>query len=104
MKQTIEMLIQGLNSGNPSIQTSSAQTIRQLEDIYTDLTFDEFITPLMNLVKNENADTQARILSAIALEELHSDKGDEAIEFVANSSSNKSVKDVCAALLVKVRD
>ena len=43
----------------------------------------------------------ARILSALALDELHSDKGDATIYEVAKYTSNQSVKDICNALAIE---
>lgn len=104
MKQTIEMLVQALNSNNPTMQTSGAQAIRQLEYLYPDEPFAEFITPLSSVIKNDKADIQARILSAIALEGLHSDNGDEVLDEVSKSSANENIRELCSALLVKVRE
>ena len=104
MKQTIEMLTQALDSDNPSLQTSSAQAIRQLEYLYPDEPFTEFIAPLSKVVENDKADIQARILSAIALEGLHSDNGDKILEETSKSSTSENIRELCSALLIKVRE
>jgi hypothetical protein len=104
MTQTIEMLTDALQSNNPTMQTSGAQAIRQLEYIYPDEPFTEFIQPLSEVVKDDNADVHARILSAIALEGLHTDIGDKVLEETSKSTSNESVRELCSALLVKVRE
>ena len=104
MKQTIEMLTQALESNNPTMQTSGAQAIRQLEYLYPDEPFREFITPLSKVIKNDKADVQARILSAIALDGLHSDDGDKILDETSKSASNEGIRELCTALLVKVRE
>lgn len=38
-----------------------------------------FISTLSDIVKNEKSETQLRILSVIALYELHSDKGEQLV-------------------------
>jgi HEAT repeat protein len=102
MKQTVANIISVLNDGSsPSIQASAAQTIRELEWAYPDESFSDFVDPLIRVVKDESTDTQVRILAAIALDGLHSDAGDAAIETVAKGSGEKSVQTLCAALLVR---
>jgi len=101
LNQTEEMLLQSLKSNDTNLVSSSVQTIRELEQAFPDEAFSSFIEPLSNIVRSENSDTHARILSALALDELHSDLGDKAIYEVAKTSSNQSVKDVCSALAIE---
>ena len=101
MPQTEEMLINSLMDSNPSKKATTVQDIRDLEFIYPDEPINNFIKPLGDLLKNEKEITQVRILSAIALDGLHSDTGDQAIEEMSKTSSDQSVKELCAALLVK---
>jgi hypothetical protein len=101
LKQTEKMILKSLESDNIGILSSSAQTVRQLEMIFPENPFSSLLDPLMKIVKDENGDTQVRILSALALDGLHSDKGDKAIYGVAKNTKNKSVKDVCIALSVE---
>jgi hypothetical protein len=101
MKQTEEMLINGLKDNDPLKRATSAQNIRDLEFVYPEEPFSAFLTPLVETLKNENEVTQVRILSAIALDQLHSETGDQVIEDVAKISTNQSVKELCTALLVK---
>jgi hypothetical protein len=101
LKQTEQMLFKSFESDKPGIVSSSVQTLRELEQIFPKYDFDLLINPLMKLVEDENGDTQVRILSALALDGLHSDKGDKSIYKMAKSSNNKSVKDICVALSVE---
>lgn len=101
LKQTEETILKSLQGDNIGILTSSAQTIRELELIFPENTFSSLLDPLMKIVQDESSDTQVRILSALALDGLHSDKGDKAIYNVAKATRNNSVKDICTALSVE---
>jgi len=101
LKQTEAMILKSLESDNIGILASSAQTIRQLELIFPKNTFGSLLDPLMKIVQDENGNIQVRILSALALDGLHSDKGDKAIYDVAKTTNNNSVKDICVALSVE---
>ena len=101
MSQTVEMLINSLMESNPSKKATTVQNIRDLEFAYPNEPFSNLLTPLTERLKDENETTQVRLLSAIALDGLHNDTGDKAIEEVSKTSGNQSVKELCAALLVK---
>jgi len=101
LKQTEEMLLKSFESDQLGIVSSSIQTLRELEQIFPENEFSSLIDPLMKFVKDETRDTQMRILSALALDGLHSDKGDKAIYNAAKSTENKSVKDICVALAIE---
>jgi hypothetical protein len=74
LKQTEKMILKSLESDNIGILSSSAQTVRQLEMIFPENPFSSLLDPLMKIVKDENGDTQVRILSALALDGLHSNR------------------------------
>jgi hypothetical protein len=102
LSQTESSLIEALNnSASPSVRANAAQTIRELEWMFPDETFTTLISPLIRNVKDEQMDTQVRLLAAIALDALHSDDGDAAIASVAGSSVNQSMKDLCSALVLR---
>ncbi len=102
LRQTEQSLIAALShSESPNVQATAAQTIRELEYMLPDEPFTELIAPLTGLVKDETADTRVRFLAAIALDGLHSDDGDAVIATVAQSSGNKSMVELCGALMVK---
>jgi len=98
LKQTEASIVNALNSGTVGVEINAVQTLRQLEWTFPDQEFKSTISPLSQIVKDENGDTQTRLLAAIALDGLHSDLGDDAITFTAKSSNNKSVQELCAAL------
>ena len=101
LDKTEIMLLKSLESNNANLVSSSVQTIRELEQAFPDEAFSSFIEPLSKIVQDENSDTHTRVLSAIALDELHSDLGDKAIYQVAKNTSNQSVKDICSALAIE---
>ena len=101
LKQSEEMLVKALQSNSTDMISSAAQTIRELEQIFPSEPFKSFIEPLSMIIQNEQADTQLRILSALALDGLHSDKGDKVIYEVAKNTSNESLKNVSKALAIE---
>ena len=101
LKQTEEMLVQALKSNSTNMSSSATQTIRELEQIFPSESFSSFIEPLSVIIKNEKADTQLRILSALALDGLHSDKGDKVIYEVAKNTTNESLKNISMALAIE---
>jgi hypothetical protein len=100
MPQTEEMLIKGLKDKDHSIRSISAQNIRDLEFLYPDEPFRNFLTPLMEILKDEKEITEVRVLCAIALDDLHSNKGDKVIKEMSQVSSNQTIKELCKALMV----
>ena len=101
LKSTQEMLIQALESGNPQMIASAAQTLRELEQIFPNENFDLMLYPLTKIVKDEKGETTSRILSLFALESLHSDIADAAIKDVYKSSSNKTILEICSAMSIQ---
>jgi hypothetical protein len=101
LKQTEDMLVQALKSNSVNMNSSAAQTIRELEQIFPNESFSSFIEPLSVIIQNEKADTQLRILSVLALDGLHSDKGDKVIYEVAKNSSDESLKNISKALAIE---
>lgn len=101
LEQTEEMILESLQSDKVGIVASSAQTIRQLQEIFPDKPFSSLIDPLIKIIQDEEGDTHVRILSALALDGLHSKKGDDAIFEVSKTTKDKSVKDALSALSVE---
>ena len=102
LKQTEDMLITGLKSDNPEIQATSAQTIRDLEQLFPEESFDALIIPMRRFLKNEAMETKSRMLVAVALDALHSDDGDAAIAEIAHTSTDAALQQLCKALSIKV--
>ena len=101
LQQTEKMLLRSLKSSNANMVSSSIQTIRELEQVFPDEPFNSFIEPLSNIIRDEKGNTDTRILSALALDELHSDIGDASIYEVAKRTRDQSVKDICKALAIE---
>ena len=101
LNQTENMLLMSLQRDNPGIVSSSVQTLRELEQLFPKYEFNSLLDPLIKIVENEKNSTSLRILTALALDGLHSDKGDAAIYKVAKTTKDKSVKDVCKALSIE---
>ncbi len=101
LKQIEKMIFESLKSDKIGILASTSQTIRQMEVIFPGEKFSSWLDPLMKIVQDEKGDTQVRILSALALDGLHSNKGDKAIYDVARTTNNNSLQDVCVALSVE---
>ena len=101
MPQTEEMLVNGLKNDDPSLRSTSAQNISDLEFAYPNEPFSDLLSPMMEALKNEKEVTQVCILCALALDGIHSDTGDQTIEEMSKTSSNQTVKELCIALLVK---
>lgn len=94
-------LLKTLESENPDVQAQVVQTIRELGQLFPKYPFNSSVGPLRAKLKDENADAIVRRLSALALDELHSDAGDAAIREVAISSQDKGLQTLCNALMVR---
>jgi hypothetical protein len=101
LAKTEEMLVHNLESGSADIQITTAQTIRDLENEFPEESFARLVNPLIVLVKNEKANITARILAALALENLHSDAGDIAIAEMMRYSEHPAMQELCKALYAK---
>ena len=72
-----------------------------MEQIFPEEKFSSFIDPLAKIVQDEKAETQTRLLAVLALDLLHSDKGDQSIYYTAKYTNNNSVKDLCKCLSIE---
>ena len=98
LPQIEENISKSFESNNSGILASSAMTVRQLEQIFPEEKFSSFIDPLAKIVQDEKAETQTRLIAALALDLLHSDKGDVTIQYTARYTNNNSVRDLCNCL------
>ena len=101
MLQTEESLLDAITSKSVGLQQTAIQTMRELEQLDTSYPFSSLIAPLVVKLKDEKADKVVRTLSALALDELHSDAGDQAIKTIADNGPDKDLQTLCAALLVR---
>jgi hypothetical protein len=98
LPQTEATIIGILKTGSPSAQAQAVQTIRDLEQMFPKYRFTDLLDPLAKKLKDDHADMAVRDLSALALDELHSDAGDAVIREVARSSGDDGLKTLCKAL------
>ncbi len=89
-----------LESENPATLAQTVQNMRDLERLFPSDPFEEFIEPLTKILKNEDSDRIARRLSALALDELHSEAGDAVITEMSISCKDVGLRDLCVALQV----
>ena len=88
-------IVNALVSDVPGMQADAAQLVRDLRNLRPDQSFAGCVIPLMAIVKNEQDESGARILSALALDELDSPMGHFAISRTASFTSDPRVKHVC---------
>jgi hypothetical protein len=96
-------IVNALESDIPGMQADAAQLVRDLRGLRPEQSFAECVIPLMALVKNEEIDSGARILAALALDQLESPMGDFAISRMASFTSDAKLKHVCSWLTYERR-
>jgi hypothetical protein len=101
LAQYEENLLANLKDTNSTVQAQVVQTIRELEQMFPRYPFKASLAPLEAKLKDEKADGIVRLLSALALDELHSDAGDAVIRDVAGSSKDVGLQTLCKALQVR---
>ena len=104
IRATEPILVEALETKSPVVQRGILQHIRFLEWAYPDEEFGLFVEPLSNLLRDENADLQARMLAALALESLHTAGGDAAIKEVASGTTNPSIRELCSSIMIEPSD
>jgi hypothetical protein len=95
LEQTEKSLAQALSSNSLQLQATAALTAKELKALYPDYEFSGLVIPLMRIVKDEDITCQARVPAAIALHELHSARGDFAIERTALFTTCKHTQHIC---------
>ncbi|HUI08726.1 MAG TPA: hypothetical protein VL221_00290 [Bacteroidota bacterium] len=91
-------VVNDLQSNIPGIQADAAQLVRDLKGLRPDDSFSDCVIPLMAILKNEDGESSARILAALALDRLDSDMGNFAIERTATFTSDPMLKHLCTWL------
>lgn len=91
-------IVNALQSGIPGMQADAAQLVRDLDSFRPEQSFSACVIPLMALLKDEEGDSGARILAALALDQLDSEKGHFAISRMALFTSDTRLKYVCGWL------
>lgn len=98
LEQSKMSLVKALESNSTGLQATAAQTVRELKALIPDESFSSLVIPLMRIVKNEDAASESRILAALALHELHSERGDFAIKGESKNTGDKRFQYICSAL------
>ncbi len=93
-----ENLVADLESPNIGVSIGGAQTVREMKQHVPDYDYSKIIIPLMRIVKNEDADRAARILAALALHDLNSERGNFAISREGEMSKDEIFRSFCANL------
>jgi hypothetical protein len=91
-------LVNDLESTIPGVVIGGTQTVREMKKAVPSHDFSKLIIPLMRIVKDEEADRAARILAALALDEIDSDRGNFAISREGEMSKDEVFKSLCANL------
>ena len=91
-------IVNALQSGIPGMQADAAQLVRDLRNLRPEQPFSGSVIPLMALLKDEEGETGTRILAALALDQLESEKGHFAVARMASFTSDARVKHVCTWL------
>lgn len=91
-------LVNALQSGIPGMQADAAQVVRDINTIRPEQNFSKTVIPLMAILKDEEAESAVRILAALALNQLDSQKGYFAISRTASFTSDSRLKYVCTWL------
>ena len=91
-------IVNALQSDIPGMQADAAQLVRDLRSLRPEQPFADCVIPLMAIVKNEDVDSGARILAALALDQLESPMGHFTISRMASFTSDPRLKHVCSWL------
>jgi hypothetical protein len=91
-------IVNALESDVPGMQADAAQLVRDLRSLRPEQSFAGCVIPLMAIVKNEQTDSGARILAALALDQLDDPMGHFAVSRMASFTSDAKLKHVCSWL------
>ena len=88
-------IVNALQSNVPGMQADAAQLVRDLSSLRPEQSLAGCVIPLMAIVKNEEVESGARILAALALDQLDDPMGHFAISRTASFTSDPKLKHVC---------
>ncbi len=92
------LLLDGLWSDDPSQLRGATFAVRRLTLSSPDYDWDRFIIPLMHVVNDDRHDPGARIMAAVALHDLRSDRADFLIAQEARFCEDCCVRRYCQRL------
>ncbi len=93
-----ENLLNDLESPITGVVIGGAQTTREMKKAVPTHDFSKLIISLMRIVKDDKSDRASRILAALTLDELNSERGNFAISREAEFSTDPVFKSFCASL------
>ena len=93
-----ENLLKALESPSVSICISGAQVVREMKMKAPEYDFSRLIIPLMGILKNKAADRASRIMAALALYDINSERGNFAIERESQFDDDVLFKTICLNL------
>lgn len=91
-------LVNALENPSPAVQASAAKVLKEIKAYASQYSFSRTIIPLMRILKDDEADLQARLSAAVALHVLGSGRGDFAISREALFTDVPRVKTLCSWL------
>jgi hypothetical protein len=91
-------LVKNLESPSVGMMIGGAQVVRELKVKAPDYGFPKVIIPLMRILKDKAADRAARMMAALALFDVNSDRGNYAIQREGELSDDELLKMVCVNL------
>jgi hypothetical protein len=95
IEQTEKSIIAALESDSPGRQVGAALAVRELKALMPKRSFSCFVIPLMRVMKTESAHSCSRVVAAIALADLHSERGDFAISRQAHFTGCDKLARAC---------
>lgn len=91
-------LVRNLESKSVGMMLGGAQVVRELKAKVPDYGFSKVIIPLMRILKDKTADRAARMMAALALHDVNSDRGNFAIQREGEMSDDDLLRMVCLNL------
>ncbi|MGA9116998.1 MAG: hypothetical protein WB626_09510 [Bacteroidota bacterium] len=98
IQQSEASLAYGLGSPSPGLQLTAAQTLRQLKELFPGRSFTSTVIPLLALLKREETETPVRLVAALALHDLRTERGDYAIARMAHHADCPRLRHLCGWL------
>jgi hypothetical protein len=93
-----KVIVRSLESKSPSQQVEAALMLHRVKLLAPTHEWDRCIIPLMRILNCENNESSARVLAALVLHELRSERGDFAIARNAQFTDDARVKRYCTIL------
>ena len=96
--QIEKCIVKGLQSSETTQQTDAAMMLHRVREVIPAHDWDRCIIPLMHILNGEDNQPSVRLLAAMVLHELRTERGDFAISRNAQFTDNARVKRYCTIL------